>query len=729
MSWLIRLSFLSLLPVGAVAIAAVDAQAQTLPNMGVVEFIPNRALLVQADNDAELEVPDAEDKDRFFNFAHCVCSQSDSFPARDFGFEIKVSNDLGQSVGGQFWVANEGVTCTNSESRDGTGDDCVNTGLPVSDLDQLVDRPTEFRLRINQLVNLSGTECKADVDTTRRVWLLASSTGGSGGGLDYGQSYPYEIDTKPPVVPSGVTASAVEGTATIAWTQPAGDEAPDYYQALCATTTGEPLAKAEKRRFDTAQSLCGVGQGPALDLEEKAIEGTGASVTTATFPPDFLTDPKFVCADTVKGGKITIKGLAEGTDYVIAVVGVDEAGNADGFYLNKTVRSIAVTDAWEDLNDDDKYEVEGGFCLINQTYGGGSGPAQGLRAFRDETLATTAFGRWLIARYYAHVAPLGELVAGSPILRVIAAVVLLPAVALALAWHLLTLPGLLAVLALAWAWRRRRRRQPRRNRLVIASAATAALVAVPAVASAQSSIAPYWEEEGLDEDLEAAQPRWNVGVKIGPYTPGIDAQYQDQTGTGFTPFEDAFLGGMWLPVLEVDYFILSHIGQLGIGVSGGFTGDGARPWKTGTVLGEDKREREPAEDMKFRMVPLTLTAVYRATQLDELYGVPLIPYARAGLAYYIWWMRSPNGEFAQIGDCESTTCKGRGGSFGLVGSVGLALRAENIDKSAALSMRESGIEHAGFYVEGSLGWVDGFGNEKRMALGDLTWFGGFNFEF
>jgi hypothetical protein len=133
------------------------------------------------------------------------------------------------------------------------------------------------------------------------------------------------------------------------------------------------------------------------------------------------------------------------------------------------------------------------------------------------------------------------------------------------------------------------------------------------------------------------------------------------------------------------------------------------------------------------MVPLTLTAVYRATQLDEVYGIPVVPYIRGGLAYYIWWMRSPNGEIAKLDGCEgngeSTTCKARGGSLGLVGSVGLALRAESIDKNAALSMRESGIQHAGFYIEGSLGWVDGFGSDKRLALGDLTWFGGFNFEF
>ena len=75
------------------------------------------------------------------------------------------------------------------------------------------------------------------------------------------------------------------------------------------------------------------------------------------------------------------------------------------------------------------------------------------------------------------------------------------------------------------------------------------------------------------------------------------------------------------------------------------------------------------------------------------------------------------------------TTKARGASLGFVGSIGLAIRAERIDTDAARSMRESGIEHAGFYAEYSLGKVDGFGNEKKLSLGDATWFAGVDFEF
>ena len=68
-------------------------------------------------------------------------------------------------------------------------------------------------------------------------------------------------------------------------------------------------------------------------------------------------------------------------------------------------------------------------------------------------------------------------------------------------------------------------------------------------------------------------------------------------------------------------------------------------------------------------------------------------------------------------------------SAGFVGSIGLSIRAERVDAAAARSMRESGIQHAGFYGELSLGKVDGFGSDTKLSVGDTTWFAGAEFEF
>jgi hypothetical protein len=110
-----------------------------------------------------------------------------------------------------------------------------------------------------------------------------------------------------------------------------------------------------------------------------------------------------------------------------------------------------------------------------------------------------------------------------------------------------------------------------------------------------------------------------------------------------------------------------------------------------------------------------------------------VPYARVGLAYDLWWVRT-NGDTAKAcwdgthtSGCDAD--KAIGASLGVVGSVGISVRAERIDKASAASMRSSGIQHAGFYAEWSVGKVDGFKPDSKLSVGDSTWFAGVDFEF
>jgi hypothetical protein len=127
--------------------------------------------------------------------------------------------------------------------------------------------------------------------------------------------------------------------------------------------------------------------------------------------------------------------------------------------------------------------------------------------------------------------------------------------------------------------------------------------------------------------------------------------------------------------------------------------------------------------------------VYRLTALDDQLRVPIVPYAKLGAAYYVWWVRAPSGDIAEAPTEECTTpatCDGdsaAGASIGVVGTLGIAIRAERVDPESALSMQNAGIAHAGFYAELSYAKVDGFGSEKKLSVGDFTWLAGINFEF
>ena len=737
MSWLTRLSLLAAASTVAVWSGDAFAQSKTLPDGAEFSF-PTTAPLIQADGDAELEEGDAEQQRRYFNYAHCICSAAGDTKIGVFGFDLTVTKDTSDQITGQIWVGENGQRCDDPTVRDDDTKFCQDTGKRVPDIDDLFGKELEFQIPTHQLLKVTKSECPTDRGKGKvDVWVLGPSNQSSSV-IDYGKSIAYDVDTEPPPAPPITSVSAIEGQITIDWDRDvARADDIERFQLLCANADGTPVRATAKFKpeYDTSQALCGQA---GADITLEAVNAGGES--DVSLPAAFLTDSRYICGQAGSGDDLEIDGLENDKEYIVGVVAIDFYGNPKGVYLNKTQVPVSVIDWWEDLQGRGS-EVEGGFCLIADAYGDNNPLTESLRDFRDDTLASSALGRALITTYYEHVAPLGGAVRGSGTLRVLVAIALLPAVVIALLWHALTLPGLLllvvGLVALRRWWRRTRPFRPGAPALAGAMAAVVATIvtAAPSLGHAQS-FQPYWEEEeqaALESGEE--QPNWNVGIKLGPYTPAVDSQFRDQAPDDQgpeAPLQHSFRGGMWLASLEVDRFLSTRYGQIGIGGSIGFAGDSAKAFvRDSSETAGDGRGRANGDRMKFRFLPTTLTGVYRATQLDEQYGIPVVPYARAGLGYYVWWSRSPTGKISRDPDpmCEGAKCKAAGASLGLVGSVGLAIRAEGIDKSAALSMREGGVEHAGFYAELQYGWVDGFGSEKKLAVGDFTWFAGVNFEF
>ncbi|MBA2541212.1 MAG: hypothetical protein H0V17_16340, partial [Deltaproteobacteria bacterium] len=283
----------------------------------------------------------------------------------------------------------------------------------------------------------------------------------------------------------------------------------------------------------------------------------------------------------------------------------------------------------------------------------------------------------------------------------------------------------------------------------------AAIAIAPAAARADD-FTPYWEDPSTTSDTGAElyedNVKWRAGIKLGPYTPAIDDQlganmttglgpysamfgnyYTDDNGDGVPEAHDAHVYQL-LPMLDVDRVVWSRSGQVTVGGSLGYMQKRAFAYQDGTSADEVFRLRSTASRNTFRLIPFALTASYRATQLDDLYGIPIVPYLRGGLAYYVWWMKGPSGNLSKIctdgttdGDCDGN--KAYGGSLGFQGTLGISIRAERIDRDAARSMRQTGLYHAGFYAEVMAAVVNGFGSDTKLSVGDRTWFAGFDFEF
>ncbi len=349
----------------------------------------------------------------------------------------------------------------------------------------------------------------------------------------------------------------------------------------------------------TPHSLCGVAETITFSCVTPTIidSGTDAGATAALDTPDAAIDAPIdapidaneTCADnipidiqaldtdyicgsttTATATSMRIDGLTNGVPYQVALLAIDKSGNPAGVFMNATITPEPVTDFWDDLHNRGSH-VEGGFCLINDTFGDDSGIANELRAFRDDTLRVDRVRPLADRRLLRGLRRHRRVRRYRPPLQVFAAVSLAPAIFVAVAWHHLTLPGLLALLGLLALAHNRRRILARRGvRVALTSAgAVLAILALPQRAHAQ---ADYWQHadgSAVDDGVDTSQPNtavhnagsddswntttnatgldtsqantavnnydesaplgppishWHAGVRVGPYTPQIDAQ-------------------------------------------------------------------------------------------------------------------------------------------------------------------------------------------------------------
>jgi hypothetical protein len=744
------------------------AQSSTLPSGATIVFERRKIVDPNSTSTDPFFEPQSDALRHYFNLAHCNCAQANvgkSGTPGNFEYLVQETMPSGSTiqVNIDFWV---GTSCTSPVAqRDMTcmkldKTNSVTSSLPNVDATTSHGDYVEFNLFqvVNGLTH-KDEPCLQDNNVSASIFAFARAlpatdttdydykTSVTAGTLSTDTSAASGIDTEPPPVPLDLAARTNENEIDITWSAPAsGTTDIFYYQALCTLADGRtPVFSSGTHppQYVTSQATCQIDPVAAKLTYEIPTDIPGpldGEIAAQPAAGDFAAlDPRFICgqADTGTASSLQIKHLQNGVRYQVILVAVDNHGNFTARHFDHTITPHAVTDFWEDLHDNGNH-AEGGLCLLAETYGNDSALTRVLRAFRDDTLGGSQAGRWLGRAYYATLARLGAYVHGSMALRAIAAVALAPLVAFALLWHWLGLPVVLGLLAAAWWFRRRRLaatgvlrwRRPR----WLGATATAALIVLGAgpVHAGNGGYRPYWEStDPTQSEQERVPPgdpslvSWHAGVRVGPYTPDIGNPQHVEDSRYVAHFDtDQHL----LTMLDVDYILWTGFGQVGVGGSIGYWQKTARAFAT-DINGMTTTVRSNAPEA-FRLVPSALTATYRFTMLDDNYGIPLVPYARGGLSYYVWWV-AVNGHYARICDPAGQNCgeKALGASLGLQGAIGVALRAERIDASTAMSMQQSGIQHAGIYAELSLAKVNGFGSSTKLSVGDKGWFAGVDFEF
>lgn len=687
------------------------------------------------DDDGEPRRRSEEEQRRFFNLANCVCNEP-------FVAEITLVG-AGESVPSHPVPIYVGQDCERfDDPRHGERCELLTTIPDLRNLRSLeaVDVPVGSLMFPNQ-------ETCEITESSRWLYVMVEDP-------DQADPQPVErlsifADTEAPPPVRDPALSPGDRAAQLEWSIPTARSDDLYeYQVLCARadgTTGDEDF-GDEPRYRTAQNVCGADDGvrpeptaarlvaPARlqqadagpDESDAGPAGPDAGPLPDDLPPELIDlDPSAICgaASGATRTSIRVDELENGVPYHIVLVGIDRARNPRPMYLG-VVEPRPAIDYWDDYKDRGG-DAEGGYCFVaTASFGGYDSPnVLVLREFRDGTLAQFAAGRAFIDWYYTHGPALAALVELSPLLRAMAAVLLMPLVVAAAIWNGAGPLGVLAVaMTIIWAWRLGRRARARCAGAAIVAAAIA-LVAWP-VGDARAQT-DFLDMNEPDDPPGPPALKWNAELKLGGYFPAMDRNFD-----GEGPFETMFGGGPFLLGKATgDRFFLYPGGQLGVTASIGYFSQSARAFATdenGDILYDDGRPvRSQGDTTRFRMVPASVGAVYRYTQLDDALGVPLVPYGRLGLSYTLWWVTQPDGSIARAADTRA-----RGGSFGWEGSLGLALRAERLDPGAARSLRnEFGIQHAGFFAEASYARVDSFGRDNRLPVGGLALLGGINFEF
>jgi len=270
----------------------------------------------------------------------------------------------------------------------------------------------------------------------------------------------------------------------------------------------------------------------------------------------------------------------------------------------------------------------------------------------------------------------------------------------------------------------------------------------PGVIPTEGKTKPPPSNAALDRDNPLKQPdrtrrdrvgrpgtpqRFALEFKMGPFLPDIDREY---TGAGLGPYATVFgktdstgqaidqPKPFPMPLVAFDWQFLYLAGPLGVGVQAGVFRDKAKAILAEPMAGENLRSE--ADSTTFGMIPLALLVSYRLELLPDRLRIPLVPYAKAGFAYSIYWIKSGSGNIARNSRGEA----GRGGVPGFQVNAGAMLRLDFLEPGTAKKLDNvTGINHTYIFGEYQLSRVNNFGAGRAPSLGDNTWFAGLAIEF
>ena len=268
---------------------------------------------------------------------------------------------------------------------------------------------------------------------------------------------------------------------------------------------------------------------------------------------------------------------------------------------------------------------------------------------------------------------------------------------------------LAAAVAVAFGPMRYLRRRRRRKTDVV-TRVLALLFLFGATAQAQEQAQEIDSRHSDDWAVEAkaprlsAQPDWGFELGVSLYRPAVDSEL----GNGAHPYADTFSNSRHLmSEAELDRYLGHRFGTWGVGLRAGY-------YKvTGSAFLADGVTRS-GDETALRLIPFSLSLLYKADGLAGLKNVPLFPYVKAGLDGAMW-TATTTGTASRSGFSPGWHVAA-GVSLGLNFLVGMAIVPGALADPCAI------------FFEWDYAAINGLGLGNALHVGDNTWFAGIMFD-
>jgi hypothetical protein len=204
-------------------------------------------------------------------------------------------------------------------------------------------------------------------------------------------------------------------------------------------------------------------------------------------------------------------------------------------------------------------------------------------------------------------------------------------------------------------------------------------------------------------------------LRFGPYSPKIDENTAAPVYSEFFGDGKRFMFG-----IEVDWqaWRVPYLGTLGVGVGWGYT------QMTATNLvpaGETSVSNEQvSQASSLHIMPFYAVGVLRVDAFARNLHIPLVPYAKLGVAHALWWVNDGIGSAT-----NDAGVKGKDSSTGLQAALGAMFLLDVLEPSTARGAdADTGVNNSYIFFEWA---VSDYGGDQ-MNVGSNTWVTGLAFE-